>query len=374
MATETLRPGGAAVELAPSQPVSANQRPFFHRVESLRGLGALAIAGYHFTGAVLFGAVLLKQVSWREIQTVQDGLCWFGHALFPGHAALMIFFVISGFVLRISLEYGPRQVSAAAGKFALSRLFRIYPIVFFAVIATAIIYGGPVHGAGQAAPPLTAHLLFANLFLFDASMNGTLWALQVELLMAPVILLLYFLERRRGPRLLLGVALATTALAYWPHWAVWPPLGTNVFPFVLGMLVPTYGRRFVVSRSLNAATCWTIGMAAILVLTNPASGLFSRNSAVLEAYAATVLVSMVAYRLDVSVLKFLDAKPLRWLGLSSGSYYVLHMATLAAAMAIAGAIIPSAWRRQLSAARRAARHSHLACCHRTDRVRLFPLH
>ena len=28
-------------------------RPFFNRVESLRGIGALAVAGYHMTGGVL---------------------------------------------------------------------------------------------------------------------------------------------------------------------------------------------------------------------------------------------------------------------------------------------------------------------------------
>jgi peptidoglycan/LPS O-acetylase OafA/YrhL len=264
-------------------------------------------------------------------------------ALLPGHAALMIFFVISGFVLRISLEYGPRNASGAAGKFALARLFRIYPLVFFVVVLTAILYGGVVHPQGQADRPLTTKLFFANLFLLDASMNGTLWALQVELLMAPVILLLYFLERSRGPRVLLGVALATTALTFWSRWAVWPPLSINVFPFVLGMLVPTLGRRFAVSRSLRAATCWTLAMAAVLVLTNPLCGLYNRYSGVIEAYAATVLVSLVAYRLDVSVLKFLDAKPLRLLGVSSGSYYVLHMLTPLAAAPIAEALVPAAW-------------------------------
>ena len=72
-------------------------------------------------------------------------------------------------------------------------------------------------------------------------------------------------------------------------------------------------------------------------------GIFNRYGTVIEGCAAVVLVSMVAYRLDVSMLKVLDAKPLRLLGVSSGSYYVLHMATIPAAIAIAGAIIPPAW-------------------------------
>jgi peptidoglycan/LPS O-acetylase OafA/YrhL len=312
-------------------------------VESLRGVAALAIAGYHISGAVLHGAVLFTNVPWNRIATPQDALGRFGLALLPAHAALMIFFVISGFVLRISLEHGPQRFPAATAKFVLARLFRIYPIVFFAVILAALLSQSPLHSPGQDARPLTAPLLFANLFLFDASLNSTLWALQVELLMVPVILLLYFVERKRGPYALLGVALATTALAFWSGWAVWPPLSTNVFPFVLGMVIPTLGRRFAVHWSKRAAIGWTLGVAALLFLTAPCLGLYARATAVIEAYAAAALVSLAAYRLDVSVLRWLDVKPLRLLGLSSGSYYVLHMATIPAALAIAGAIIPPAW-------------------------------
>src|SRR5262249_8497740 len=145
---------------------------------------------------------------------------------------------------RVSLEYGPQKLPVAAARFLLGRIFRIYPVVIFSLLVTALLGGWQASSHGQAARPLSAPLLFANLLLFDVSMNGAFWALQVELLMAPVILLLYFLERRHGPRVLLGIAVLTTALAYSTHWAIWPPLSTNVFPFVLGMVIPTIGRRF----------------------------------------------------------------------------------------------------------------------------------
>ncbi len=329
--------------MACSQPATANNRPFFHRVESLRGLGAVAIAAYHISGAALHGVIFWNHSAWNEIRTTQDVLSWLGFALTPAHAALMLFFVISGFVLRISLEYGPQKVSTAAAKFTLGRLFRIFPIVFFAVIVSAILYGGVIHTHDGAARPLTAATLFANLFLLDASMNSTLWALQVEMIMAPVILVLYFLERRGGPRLLLAVALGTTVLAFWSTWAVWPPLSTNVFPFVLGMLVPTIGRRFAVNQSRRAATWWTAAMIAVLLCTDHWCGFYTRHSAVIEAYAATVLISLVAYRPDISALKFLDAWPLRRIGLASGSYYVLHMLTVAPFLALANVVVPAAW-------------------------------
>jgi len=41
-------------------------RPFFTRVESLRGLGALAVAGYHFSGWWVHGVALLPDYPWSN--------------------------------------------------------------------------------------------------------------------------------------------------------------------------------------------------------------------------------------------------------------------------------------------------------------------
>ena len=54
----------------------------------------------------------------------------------------------------------------------------------------------PVAGLGE---------IVANMVLLKASINSTLWALQVEVLMAPIILLLFFVERAWGTRTLLAI-------------------------------------------------------------------------------------------------------------------------------------------------------------------------
>jgi len=83
------------------------------------------------------------------------------------------------------------------------------------------------------------------MLLLDSSINGVYWALQVEVLMAPIILLLYFVDRSYGTRPLIFIAVAATALSFSKHWAVWPPLSNNLYAFVIGMLVPTTGRKWV---------------------------------------------------------------------------------------------------------------------------------
>jgi peptidoglycan/LPS O-acetylase OafA/YrhL len=62
-----------------------------------------------------------------------------------------------------------------------------------------------------------------------------------------------------------------------------------------------------------------------LFVTGQLLGFFSRFSALIEGYAAVPLLAIVAYRPDVWGLRWLDLKPLRLLGLASGSFYVLHM-------------------------------------------------
>jgi peptidoglycan/LPS O-acetylase OafA/YrhL len=322
---------------------SAGDRPFFGRVESLRALGAMAVAAYHAFGWTLHGVVLFPETPWKDTGPLQNAIGQAVFSIVPAHAALMVFFVISGFVLRLSLEHGPARFAPAAARFLLGRVFRIYPVVMFSVLLTAVLLamGSAKHGQGLEFP--SAERSISNLLLFDVSMNGPLWALQVELLMMPAILCLYFLERRTGPTLILGVAVISTALAYSNRWALWPPLSTNVFPFILGMVVPTLGRRLVSNVAKWVAFGCSAGAVIVLLLTHPCFGLYSRISAVLEAYAAAVLVSLVAYRCDLGLFGCLDAKWLRLVGRSSGSYYVLHMATLPPALAIASAFIPQLW-------------------------------
>jgi peptidoglycan/LPS O-acetylase OafA/YrhL len=313
-------------------------RPFFGRAEALRGLGALAVAGYHFSSSGSHGFTFLQHGQWPSAAPAQYALARLGLFLLPGHAFLMLFFVLSGFVLRVSLEHGPRSGPAAAAKFLISRLFRFYPIVAVAVIVAAVM--APAEVAHDAAP---ARRLAANLLLLDVSLNSHLWALQVELLMVPVILALFFLERRWGPYAVAGVALAATGLVFVSRWAVWPPLSVNLFAFVLGMGIPTLGRRFAAGLSARAAAGWAAGLAVVLLLTGPCLGVYSRVGSILEAYGAAAVLSVAAYRGDAPGLRWLDARWLRRLGSAAGSYYVLHMATVPAAVAVAAALIPAAW-------------------------------
>ena len=161
--------------------------------------------------------------------------------------------------------------------------------------------------------------------------------------MVPVMLALYFLERRLGPAVVLALGIAATFLSFSSRWAMWPPLSHNLFAFVLGMVLPAFGRPLALRLSRRGATLWAMGAIAVLLLTRPTFGLYSHFSGLCETWAALVLVSMAAFRPDVSLLAFLDARFLVTAGLAAGGYYVLHTATFGPALAVAHILIPPAW-------------------------------
>ncbi len=317
-------------------------RPFFSRVDSLRILGALAVAGYHLSGWNLNGVALFPHTPWPHVGDWQNFVGRLALAFFPGRSALMMFFVISGLVLYVSLQYGPQNIVAAARRFFTARIFRIYPIVVFGTALSAAIHGGHLPPSAGGAP-LTVTTFFAHCLLLDVSANPTLWALQVEVLAAPVIVAVFFMERRFGSTAIAALAIATTALSFSGHWALWPPFSHHIYAFIVGMLVPTFGRQFV--GKLSRGACGGVLLAALagLFLPGPLLGIYSQWSALFETYAAFTLVALVAYRADTPGTHWLNWTPINRVGLAAGSYYVLHVPLLPWALALVGAGIPMAW-------------------------------
>ena len=297
------------------------------------------VAGYHMSGwGAAQGGILPEQRPWAGAGVAQNAIGQVELHLFSGHAALMVFFVISGFVLRVSLQHGPQDFAGAAIRFHIARFFRIYPIVIVGILVAAVTY---TFHAEAPAPPLTLSTLLANMALLSVSLNGTLWAIQLEVVMAPIIVGLFFLERWQGPRALIAVAALTTALVF-RNWAIWHPLSWHFFAFVVGMLLPTVGRNWVSRLSRGACGWWLAAAGLGLFLPWPLLGFYSKYSAIIEGYAAAVLVCIAAYRVDLANFAWLDWRPVRLLGLASGSFYVLHMAVLPWIYPLVGGLIP-AW-------------------------------
>lgn len=164
------------------------------KLEALRGLAALMVVGYHaFPSYDYF---------------------WI-HVPFNGRAAVSLFFVLSGYVLGLSLRRGTGTLVRQYLFFMGRRVFRIYPAYF----VTGLVFWAywrfyPFNGAAGSLmqfaslqlSPLTQlkNFLFLNDFL-----NPVTWSLKVEMVGSLALPFLHFLSRkwRWSGRLALFVAL-----------------------------------------------------------------------------------------------------------------------------------------------------------------------
>ena len=255
----------------------------------------------------------------------------------------MMFFVISGYVLRVSLQYGPQTWIGGTRRFIMARAFRIYPIVIAGTLIAASVAGWQVATADGAPAPLSLSTLLANMLLVDASINSTLWALQLEALTVPVILVCYFLERSYGAGPLIAAVIVATILSFTKRWTFWPPLSHHLFAFLVGMLIPTVGAALVAKLPRAAAQKALIASAFTLIATGQILGFYSQFSTIAETYAAAALICLVTYRRDLTGPAFLDSRLLRQTGLCSGSYYVLHMPLLSFFVVAVAWPVPQSW-------------------------------
>jgi peptidoglycan/LPS O-acetylase OafA/YrhL len=108
-----------------------------------------------------------------------------------GPGAVIFFFVLSGFVLTKVLKNGPSNAGQNSWQFLTGRIFRLYPAILSTLtifIAIFLVSGHSLTGADEFKP--TSLLL--NALLIRPTIDSVMWSLQLELIAAPMLLLIYF--------------------------------------------------------------------------------------------------------------------------------------------------------------------------------------
>lgn len=275
-------------------------------MDALRGLAAVAVVLFHYT-------------------TRYDEL--FGHAsampfsLPYGFFGVDLFFMLSGFVILMTLQRTPSSL-----KFAWGRFSRLYPTYWAAALLTFVvvsIFGLP----GQEVSPVHALVNVTMLqgLLRVPHIDGAYWSLQAELIFYLNMLLLYRLGCFRRPEwtvivwvglgILLGLLLEPLSLAF-------PIAGLLLSKFItISSLkfIPLFAIGIVIFQSDKIGKQTPLSLVAIatccfaIFLTD---GIFA---ALLDASLAGVLAMAIGGR-----LRFLSAGPFVWLGAISYSLYLVH--------------------------------------------------
>ncbi len=202
---------------------------FLPRLESLRGLAAVSVVAYHAYG--------------MRNDTAVTGL-----------APVILFFVLSGFVLARSLHNSPSPRA-----YFRNRLFRLFPAAASTVLLlTALFYryGFFVGLRGSFDWPN----VILNALMIRSDINGIMWSMTVECVATPLVLASFFAYRRFGPAPLIVVSVFLFGLSFVGPYTHLLGGATNLAPlyaFITGVLlhfavVEGYRARFVKISALIA--------------------------------------------------------------------------------------------------------------------------
>jgi peptidoglycan/LPS O-acetylase OafA/YrhL len=170
-------------------------------IDSLRGIGAWVVVFGHFEGL------------WRSARWC----VWVDRSpfrvLFSAHEAVVLFFVLSGFVLSIQLS---EDRPLSYGTFLLKRFFRIYLPYVAAILAAALgsffLYSTVPTGdhwidqTWSVRPTFSlvlGHLLTTTRT--EAQLNTAIWTLIVEIRVSLIFPLIFWAARRLHPAIFLGL-------------------------------------------------------------------------------------------------------------------------------------------------------------------------
>ena len=182
--------------------IAPNHR--FRSLDALRGLAALVVVVHHVMLSLPDG--IRGQLGFIEVASGMGG-----------RFAVMLFFVLSGFVLALPYFAG---TSLPYGRYIVRRFCRLYLPFAFAVLIAALLcwlLGGPVLPIasswlnGPWSRPLTAGVVMSHLLMEgigqpqSIDLDGPIWSLIIEMRVSLIFPLLVLYIRRFG---LAGVAVA----------------------------------------------------------------------------------------------------------------------------------------------------------------------
>jgi peptidoglycan/LPS O-acetylase OafA/YrhL len=310
---------------------------FLKNLESLRGIAALMVALSHsLLVLTVDGIDNLWFTQLSEVAGWQSAVTRFLLIFLNGGAAVTIFFVLSGYVLGLSLDKHSMRISRALGFYA-KRVFRLYPahiaVTMAIVVSMLAFHQYQVFEAGSEwygmwyQDPISGQKVMDNLALLHVDLNHIAWTLQVELAGSVFLPFAYLLARRVG----LWINLLAVAALVWLSYSTSSILLMFLYCFYVGLILPQLQQRFeTVLTGISGDALLFVG---ILVLCSGftlmgSQGLFGR--VLIETLGATVIISYLINGANSKswINRFLARDVINRLGRYSYSFYLIHFIVL----------------------------------------------
>lgn len=303
-------------------------------LDSLRGLAALIVLVHH--ARTMFPRTFAPGSPWTSVLT---------HIGRFNTEAVLLFFVLSGFSIRLSIERDGLDNRTALLRYAQRRALRILPLYWFALaLSFAVSVVAPLPALAVAWSTLLGNLLFLQtavgvdgLWFLPYAGDGPLWSLSFEVFYyAAFPALLHAIATRRARLRAVAFATLLGLLA-----SAWHP---SPFTLFLGASAIWYaGVELAETHLLGRAACsWGLAFALILLFASAQFGPAARTlyglwiGSVLFLLGRTLIAYAPALRpLSLALDRPLLA-PLARVGDLSYALYLLHVPVLRALHASLG--------------------------------------
>jgi peptidoglycan/LPS O-acetylase OafA/YrhL len=313
---------GAPVATAAAAPAAVSSQRFGY-IDTLRGLACLLVVYLH--SVQWLSGTPFPVDAWS-----QAVLRWSTETIDPGKIGVLIFFIISGYVVPFSLL---RPRAAPVRDFVISRFFRLYPIYWLSLAVGALVVYAFL---GIATDPrkLLANLTMLQSLLGEPHVLRIYWSLQVELIFYALCVVMFVLGGMRylwAPGLMaLGFLIVAVAAAVLRH-ALESPLPVGL-PLALSLMFFGFAVRQYVSHESETLRRHLNGLLGLYIVTLPAICYVAY--AVVEPEYGTWTAYLWSYYLAIAVfwvvvlVRRVSSEASAWIGRISYSVYLFHLICL----------------------------------------------
>lgn len=310
-----------------------NKKPtqaYFSFITGLRGIAALMVAFSHALIILNVGGAENTPNIFPDIfKSVEIAIFKLLLIIFNSEAAVIIFFLISGFVLNLSLERYFRE-SLFLPNFFIRRFIRLYPPYLFSIFVALILllyYPNNIQNptvsnwfTGWFSYPLTSKLIAENLTLRSVNLNINAWTLKIEFYMMFVMPLLVYIKKRTNFTIDLLILLLIFSLSFYRNQHI---NGAYLYPFYAGILISKWGNSLCRFKLLSKRIIFFISLFILLFSPVISSGNIYIRIA-LETLSAWYMISYLLYINDIQLVKFLGNEKIQKIGEISYSFYLIH--------------------------------------------------
>ena len=272
----------------------------FTEIDALRGIAAMVVVLYHY--------IVFYDEKFGHLKENYIDILSFGHY------GVQLFFIISGFVIYMSVL----KVKSTSD-FLTKRAIRLYPTYIFAIIVTAFIVGlSSVDTLKTGVVDTFINMTMFQDFFGIKNVDGVYWSLRVELTFYLLMALLLIFNLQKRVMLFTGIWLGVSALIQITNGIA----GTETTALLEKFSMSNYCQMFIIG--IMFYYIWQHGNHLKYYLMIAASLIYDFSFEGMTNGLFTVFFIFVFYLILNDKMQWLKSDTLVYLGALSFPLYLIH--------------------------------------------------